>query len=64
MYTKSLHGETIYEYKLFGLFGFNLPRPMGARGMVWGPLFPMVHGKLEPYDPWTLYSLVLSMNRV
>ena len=30
MHTQSLHGETIYEYKLLGVFGFNLPRPMGA----------------------------------
>ena len=25
MYTQSLHGETIYEYKLLGLFGFKWP---------------------------------------
>ena len=34
MYTLSLHGETKYEYKLFGLFGFDLPHPMGARGTI------------------------------
>ena len=27
MYTLSLHGETIYKYKLLGLFGFKMPRP-------------------------------------
>ncbi len=32
MYTLNLHGETIYKYKLLGLFGFNMPRPMVARG--------------------------------
>ncbi len=32
MYTQSLCGETIYKYKLLGLFGFNLPHPMGALG--------------------------------
>ncbi len=32
MYTQSLHGETIYEYKLLGLFSFKMAHPMGARG--------------------------------
>ncbi len=32
MYALSLHGEAIYKYKLLWLFGFNLPRPMVARG--------------------------------
>ncbi len=54
MYTQSLCGETIYKYKLLGPFGFNLPHPMGALGR--GPMAPMVHGKFEPYGPWTLYS--------
>ncbi len=48
MYTLSLHGETIYKYKLLGLFGFNMPRPMVARGGL--------YGKFEPYGPWTLYE--------
>ncbi len=32
MYTESLHGETIDEYKLLGPFGFNLPHPMNHMG--------------------------------
>ncbi len=32
MYTLNLHGESIYKYKLLGPFGFNMPRPMVARG--------------------------------
>ena len=34
MYTQSLPGETIYEYKLLGLFGFNLPHAIGTRGAI------------------------------
>ncbi len=48
MYTQSLHGETIHEYKLLGLFGLNLP---GDSIQV----FSCLMEKLEPYGPWTLY---------
>ena len=49
MYTLSLHGETIYKYKLLGLFGFNLPRPMVARGANLG--FQWFGGKFNVSNP-------------
>ena len=49
MYTLSLHGETIYKYKLLGLFGFNLPRPMVARGAYLG--FQRFGAKSTVSDP-------------
>ncbi len=54
MYTQSVHGETIYEYKSLRLFGFNLPHPMGARGVISGfqwfgakPLSAILEGRVE-----------------
>ncbi len=52
-YAHNLVIKSTHEYKVHGLYGSNFLYTIWPRR---GPVGLMVHGKLEPYGPWTLYS--------